>query len=354
MRERQTSEAKTEPPTQKRLRDLRRKGQVAKSSDVPATAALIGGVCFLLLAGGHMIGRLNRILERAAGADFRALGDTQVLVQWTAEMLLEIVWLTVPIVLVLTVIGTLAGFLQVGPVFAGEQVKPQLSRVDPIAGAKRLFSMRTLVELGKLLLKATALAAVVWFTTRHALPTLLQSHWLPLSGLMPLALWLLQILCWCAVACFIAITAFDLWFQKWEFLRRNRMSVQEVRREHKETEGDPHLRRRRRQLHREAAEAGMLLDVRKASVVIVNPTHIAVALYYQDGETDLPVVVAKGEGELARAIRRVAEEEGIPIVHDVDLARRLRADAAIDQYIPEELIEPVAAVLRWARDLGRP
>jgi type III secretion protein U len=129
------------------------------------------------------------------------------------------------------------------------------------------------------------------------------------------------------------------------------MSIEEVRREHKETEGDPHIRVRRRQLHREAGEAGMLTGVRKASVVVVNPTHIAVALYYQAGETDLPVVVAKGEGELARAIRRIAEEEGIPIVHDVDLARRLRADAPVDQYIPEELIEPVAAVLRWARDL---
>lgn len=354
MREQKTNEAKTEPPTKKRLRDLRRRGEVARSADVPATAAVICGVCFMLLAGEHMIDRLNRILERAASADFRALDDTKLLGQWTSQMLLEVIWLTVPIVLTLAVIAALIGFLQVGPVFSGEQVKPKLSRVDPIAGAKRVFSTRTLVELLKLLLKAAVLAAVVWFTTRSALPTLLQSHLLPLSGILPLAFQLVEILCWSAVVCFIAIAAFDLWYQKWQFLRRNRMSVQEVRREHKEMEGDPHIRRRRRQLHREAAEAGMLADVRKASVVVVNPTHIAVALYYQEGETDLPVVVAKGEGDLARAIRRVAEEEGIPIVHDVDLARRLRADAPVDQYIPEELIQPVAAVLRWARDLGRP
>lgn len=354
MRERKTNEAKTEPPTQKRLRDLRRKGHVARSADVPATVAVVGGVCFLLLAGEHMFERLNRILERAAGADFRALDDAHALVQWTSQMLLEVFWLTAPIALGLSVLAALAGFLQVGPVFSGEQVKPQLSRIDPIAGAKRVFSTRTLVDLLKLVLKAAVLAAIVWFTTRNALPTLLQSHLLSVSGILPLALRLIAILCWYAVACFVAIAAFDLWFQKWQFFRRNRMSVQEVRRENKEIEGDPHIRRRRRQLHRETAEAGMLMDVRKASVVVVNPTHIAVALYYQEGETDLPVVVAKGEGDLARAIRRVAEEEGIPIVHDVDLARRLRADAPVDQYIPEELIEPVAAVLRWARDLGRP
>ena len=354
MREQKTNEARTEPPTKKRLRDLRRKGEVAKSADVPATAAVIGAVCFMLLAGEHMIQRLNRILERAASADFRALENPQVLGQWTAQMLLEVIWLTVPIVLVLNVIAAVVGFLQVGPVFSGEHVKPKLSRIDPIAGARRVFSTRTLVELLKLLLKAAVLAAVVWFTTRSALPTLLQSHLLPVSGILPLAVRLLEILCWSAVVCFVAIAAFDLWYQKWQFLRRNRMSIQEVRREHKEMEGDPHIRRRRRQLHRETAEAGMLADVRKASVVVVNPTHIAVALYYQEGETDLPVVVAKGEGDLARAIRRVAEEAGIPIVHDVHLARQLRADAPVDQYIPEELIEPVAAVLRWARDLGRP
>ena len=239
-------------------------------------------------------------------------------------------------------------------VFVAEQIKPQVSRIDPMMGMKRIFSMRTLVELIKLIVKATALGAVVWIAAWHALPTLLQSHWLPAAGILPLATRMLEILGWCALVSFIALAAFDLWYQKWEFLRQNRMSIDEVRREHKETEGDPHVRNRRRQLHREANEASMLAGVRKASVVVVNPTHIAVALYYEMGETDLPVVVAKGEGELARAIRKVADEEGIPIVHNVDLARRLRSEAPVDQYIPEELIEPVAAVLRWARDLQRP
>lgn len=354
MSERETSQAKTEPPTPKRLRDLRRKGQVAKSPDIGATAGIIAGLGALLLAGEQLVNRLNHVLERSATADFKALDDTRVLVQWIADMLIEMAWMTLPIVLVAIVVGVLAGYLQVGPVFSTEQIKPQLSRINPVMGVKRVFSMRTFVELIKLIVKATVLGAVVWVTAWHALPTLLQSHWLPAAGILPLATRMLEILGWCAIASFIAIAAFDLWYQKWEFLRQNRMSIDEVRREHKETEGDPHVRNRRRQLHREANEASMLAGVRKASVVVVNPTHIAVALYYEMGETDLPVVVAKGEGELARAIRRVAEEEGIPIVHNVDLARRLRSDAPVDQYIPEELIEPVAAVLRWARDLQRP
>lgn len=354
MSERETSQAKTEPPTAKRLRDLRRKGQVAKSPDVGATAGLIAGLGALLVAGEQLVDRLSRVLERSATADFKTFDDTQVLVQWSADMLIEMAWITLPVVLIAIVVAMLAGFFQVGPVFSTEQIKPQVNRINPVTGFKRVFSMRTFVELLKLIVKALVLGGVVWVAAWHALPTLLQSHWLPVAGVLPLATRMLEILGWCAIAAFIAVAAFDLWFKKWEFIRRNRMSIDEVRREHKETEGDPHVRNRRRQLHREANEAGMLAGVRKASVVVVNPTHIAVALYYEMGETDLPVVVAKGEGELARAIRKVAEEEGIPIVHNVDLARRLRSEAPVDQYIPEELIEPVAAVLRWARDLQRP
>jgi type III secretion protein U len=352
--EQESSQAKTEPPTQKRLRDLRRKGQVAKSPDVSATVAIIVGVCFFVFAGNFIMDRIERVLDTAASADFRALMDPQALSQWTAQMLLEVVWITLPIIVVLVVVAAVTSFIQVGPVFASEQVTPKLERIDPIAGIKRLFSIRTFVELCKLFVKAALLTAVIWLTARHALPALLQSHWLRVEGLLPLALRLLKTLCWFAIAAFIAVAAFDLWFQKWEFLRRNRMSIEEVRREHKEVEGDPLMRHRRKQLHREAVEVSMLGNVRRANVVVVNPTHIAVALFYEAGETDLPLVVAKGEGELARAIRKIAEEEGIPIMHDVDLARRLRSDAPVDQYIPEELIEPVAAVLRWARDLQRP
>jgi type III secretion protein U len=351
---RESSQAKTEPPTQKRLKDARKRGEVAKSPDVAATVAVIAGIVFLTIGGGALLDRLRAVLDRSAGLDFRTLDSPQALIQWTQQMLLEAVWITVPVVVVLAAVGVLVGFFQVGPVFAAEQIKPQLSRINPIEGFKRLFSMRSVVELLKLTVKTAALFTIIWVTVRSALPELLRSHWLPDSGVLPLTLYLLRTLCWSAIVIFVAIAAFDLWFQNWDFRRRQRMSVEEVRREHKELEGDPHLRGRRRQLHREVGEASMLGNVRRASVVVVNPTHIAVALYYQPGETDLPVVVAKGEGELARAIRRVAEEEGIPVLHNVDLARQLRAEAPIDQYIPEQLIEPVAAVLRWARNLQRP
>lgn len=353
MNERDSTQAKTEPPTRKRLQDLRKRGQVAKSPDLASTAAIVCGIVFFAIGGAHLLQRMTSLIDRAVSADFRTLEKSRLL-EWLREMSMELIWASLPLLAVLMVVIALVGYLQIGPVFSMQQVQPQLSRINPVQGIKRIFSLQSVIELIKLLVKAALLTAVVWVVIRSSLPDLMQSHWLPTGGILPLSLHFFWILCWSAIVIFIALAAFDLWFQHWNFRRRNRMSIMEVRREHKESEGDPHIRSRRRGLHREVSEAAMLDSVRKANVVVVNPTHIAVALYYESGETDLPVVVAKGEGEMARSIRRIAEEEGIPIMHNVDLARRLRSGAPLNQYIPEELIEPVAAVLRWARDIQRP
>ena len=351
MNDKDSSQSKTEPPTHKRLRDLRKKGEVAKSPDVSATAAVIAGVIYFAVGGGYLLDRLKGIVHSAASADFNALSDPQALLQWMRELFVSALVLVLPFVLILLAASALAGFLQVGAVFSMEPIKPQLTRLNPVEGVKRLFSLRNLVELAKLLVKTLVLTVVVVLLVRYSLPTLLRSHWLEVGSILPLALRFFSLLAWSALACFIAIAAFDVWFQNWDYRRRNRMSIDEVRREYKEMEGDPHIRGRRRQLHREVGTANMLQNVRKAKVVVVNPTHVAVALYYEAGETDLPVVVAKGEGDLAAQIRRIAEEEGIPILRNVDLARRLQATAPLDQYIPDDLIEPVAAVLRWVRQI---
>lgn len=349
-----SSQAKTEPPTAKRLRDLRKKGDVARSPDVPATAAVIAAVVFMAVSGMHFLDGLNALLNRVLSADLRALesGQTLGVADWARNLMTDAAWLVLPLVLVLIAASLLSGFLQVGAIFSTTPVKPQLSRVNPVAGAKRLFSLRMLVELLKLLLKTVLLGGAIWLIAMRMLPTLLRTHYAHSGVILPLALHSIQLLAWASVACFLAIAAFDLYFQAWDYRRRNRMSIEEVRREVRETEGNPQLRQRRRQLHREVNEATMLESVRRAQVVVVNPTHIAVALHYQPGETDLPIVVAKGEGDMARQIRRIAEEEGIPVLHNVDLARRLQSGAPVGQYIPDELIEPVAAVLRWVRELG--
>jgi type III secretion protein U len=349
-----SSQAKTEQPTVKRLRDLRKKGDVAKSADVPATVVVLVAVIYFSLAGTQFLTRLTALLQKAATTDFRTLDSPSSVADWTHSVLLEAWHLTWPLVLVLVAASALASFLQVGAVFSFEAVKPQLSRASPMEGMRRLFSRRSVIELVKLIVKTLLLIAVFWLLSRQLISTLLQSHWLQTAQLLPLGTSVLGILSWAALCGFILITTFDVWFQRWDYRRRNMMTIDEVRREQREMEGDPQIRSRRRQLHQEVANATMLSNLRRANVVVVNPTHIAVALYYETGETDLPIVVAKGEGELAREIRRIAEQEGIPVMQNIDLARRLQATAPVDQYIPDELIEPVAEVLRWARSIGRP
>lgn len=349
----QSTQAKTERPTIKRLRDLRKKGDVPKSADVPATAVVLVAVIYFSLAGAQFVTGLTALLEKAATTDFRTLDSAASVADWTRGFLLEGVNLIWPFVLVLILASALASFLQVGGVFSFEAIKPQLSRASPMAGLKRIFSRQSVVELLKLTVKTLLLIAVIWLLGRQLISTLLQAHWLSTAQLLPLSMRALGILSWAALAGFLLITIFDIWFQRWDYHRRNMMTIEEVRREHREMEGDPQIRSRRRQLHQEVSNATMLQNLRRANVIVVNPTHIAVALYYEAGETDLPIVVAKGEGELAREIRRIAEEEGIPVMRNVDLARRLQATATVDQYIPDELIEPVAEVLRWARSLAR-
>jgi type III secretion protein U len=349
MSDKNSTQAKTEQPTRKRLRDLRKKGQVAKSRDIPATAVMLAAVVYLMISGPSLLDGINEILGRAAGMDFKTLDDIGSMSRSIKAAVVDAVLLVLPMVLVLIAVSALSAFLQVGSSFSMDPATPQLSRINPFEGFKRVFSMASVIELLKLLVKTAVLTMIVWFIVRRSLPLLLSSRWTQFGSILPLAFHVLSGLLWWALTCFIAIAGFDLWFQNWNFQRQNRMTREDVKKENKEVEGDPHIKNRRRQLHREVNTANMLESVRKASVVVVNPTHIAIALYYEAGETDLPVVVAKGEGFLAREIRRIAEEERIPILRSVDLARRLQEGAPLDQYIPEEFIEPVAAVLRWVR-----
>ena len=149
------------------------------------------------------------------------------------------------------------------------------------------------------------------------------------------------------------LAALDFFFQKWQFTKNNMMSKDEIKREYKESEGDPLIKSKRKQLHQELINQNSLQKVRKAKVLVVNPTHYAVALDYEKDKTPLPVILAKGQGELALRMMEVARQEGIPIMHNVSLAQSLYAEGTEDSYIPRELIGPVAEVLRWAQSLGK-
>jgi type III secretion protein U len=207
------------------------------------------------------------------------------------------------------------------------------------------------VELLKTIVKTVVIAFVVKIAVEENLGLLLSIPYGGLEGIAPVAGSLFSALIFRVAPVFLVVAAVDYTFQRYQYIKGLKMSKDEVKREYKEMEGDPQIKGKRKQLHQEMAMSGTLEGVRKAQVVVTNPTHVAVALIYDEKKTPLPIIAGMGEGFLAQRIIEVAKEEGIPIMQNVPLARALLHDGAENEYIPADLIRPVAEVLRWAQQL---
>ncbi len=264
-----------------------------------------------------------------------------------------LLWLSIPLLALAVFLGLIVEFLQVEPVTTLKKVTPNVAQLNPTEGIKKMFSMDNVVELVKSVFKSAALILIGLYVLRGMLPDLLQLPYAPPAA-MGSAIWhgLLRIGVW-TIFVFFFVSVLDAAYQKFSFLKQMRMSRRDIRQEVKENEGDPYIKQRRRQLHQEWSQQNMLNAVRGSNVVVTNPTHIAVALQYEHGVTDLPVVVAKGEGHTAEMIKQAAEEAGVPILENVALARGLHEKAVLDDYISSEFFEAVAEVLRWAEGMRR-
>lgn len=340
---------RTEEPTSKRLKDARKDGDVHKSRELSST------VIVLVWLGAAWM--LTPIYYRYLEALFEAMFDAmqrpgvEAMTMALEKGFIVFVLLTVPVMLFAGIIGLFTDYIQVGSVFAPKKVKPDISRLNPAEGIKNMFSKDNLVEVIKSIAKTTGLAVIFLIVLWSLLPHYIElplgqpgnigtAHW---QGLLRMGAW--------TVFVFFFVSALDAFWQRHSFIKRLRMSRRDIRQESKENEGDPQIKGRRRQLHQEWAQQNMLHSVRKSSVVVTNPTHIAVALHYENGETDLPVVVAKGEGHDAAMIRQAAEEAGVPIMQNVELARGLHEKVELDDYISADFFQAVAEVLRWAESI---
>jgi type III secretion protein U len=253
---------------------------------------------------------------------------------------------TLPFIAVSVALGVIASFAQVGFNLSFEPISPKFDKLNPAEGLKKLFSVRSFIDFLKMVVKAIALAAVLWVLIEGMVPLLVGATYFDPAGVGLLG-WksIIKLL---AAGCvvFIVIGPVDFGLQLWLFKRDQKMSKDEVKREHKESEGDPQLKGQRKQLAQEMATSPPEKRVPGASVVVTNPTHYAVALRYEAGETPLPIIVAKGMDAEAMRIRAIAEKAGVPIVGNPPLARALHK-LELDDPIPEELFEAVATVLRW-------
>jgi flagellar biosynthesis protein FlhB len=350
----ESSGEKTEQPTQKRLRDARKKGQVAKSQDLSSAVLLLAAVGLLWLAGNFLGGyALETIREQYQTATtFKGDMSEEVVFSAFGRGLFSFALILTPLFVVVWVFAFAVNYLQVGSIFAPEAVKPKFSELNPAAGFKNKFlKLRPYVELLKTLFKMIITAVVAVWVLWAAREDVVLLGTKPIDEAVAYAFALVVEIGFKIAIVFLILGGIDFFLQRYLHRRDMQMTKHDVKQEYKETEGNPLIKSQRRALHRELLAAGMAAAVQKADVVVANPTHVAVALKYDRGEHNAPVVTARGADLMAAQIRKLARESNIPIARDVPLARALY-EIELEEEIPEELFEAVALVLRRVYDLA--
>jgi flagellar biosynthetic protein FlhB len=340
----QTGE-RTEQASGRRLEEAHRKGQVANSRDVSAAVSLLGTLAVAGLFGAQAVTILasgtRHWLATAASTSVTEATMPVILMRMGQDVLI----LAVPFGLILLALGAGSHILQSGWVWSTERLEWDPSRMSPIAGLKRMVSLRSVVEMAKAFLKILVIGAAVYWSVKdevETLPLMLQMQ--PEQALFRAGRLAFSATAWVA-GVVLMIAAVDYAFQWWQHRRDLRMTRDEVKRELRDTEGDPLIRSRIRTLQRQAARRRMMQEVPKSDVVITNPTHLAVALRYDGTKMSAPVVVAKGAGFIAERIREVAQKHGIPIIENKPLARSLHKLVDLGREIPEQLYQAVAEIL---------
>ena len=342
---------RTEQASPRRREEARQKGQVARSPEVASAAILLASTILFYFCSGGMVERLmdlTRWTLRECGSTAVNLNNIHNLLwAWSWKLFLVMA----PLLLTVVIAGILANYLQFGFVFSYDSLAPKLEKIDPIKGFQRLFSMRSLVELVKSLLKMAIVGAIVWYTlkdeTQNLIPLMEESLWGILVYTGKVCFKILITTCWVL----IVLAILDYLYQRWEFEKGLRMSRQEMKDEFKQSEGDPLVKSRIRRIQREVARKRMMASVPKADVVITNPTHLAVAIHYDPDKMYAPTVVAKGAGFVAERIREIARAHNVPVIENKPVAQLLYKTVDVDRAIPEDLYRAVAEILAYVYGL---
>ena len=346
---------KTEDPTPKKIEEARKRGQVALSREVNNWVMLFAATLLIGLFAFPVLGRLQVLMREyiAQAHNFPVMpeGFSTVLGGLFGDVF---ILLLLPFIILIAA-AFLAPFLQVGPLIAPEVIKPDLSKISPLKGVQRLFSMRSLVEFAKGILKISVVGVIGTIIIYPYFDRF--EHFIDLeTGAAVAELQYLVLKMMAGILIFlIVIAVIDLVYQRYEYYKKMRMSKQELKDEYKQTEGDPHVKGRLRQLRAQKARQRMMQSVPSADVVITNPTHFSIALKYDPETMGAPVCVAKGMDDLALRIREVAKEHDIIIYESPPLARTLYDTVEIDDTIPQEHFKAVAEVISYVYKMrGRP
>lgn len=343
--------SKTEDPSPRKLSKAHEKGQNAQSQEIKHWTMLLGGTIALMVLGPKLAADMQIVIFKFIEAPEAIPTDTEHLRLVFADVSRALLWVLAPVFGLLMVFALGATIGQSGLIWAPSKIEPELSKISPLAGFKRMFSVRSLVEFTKSIVKLSVVGAVAFGVS---MPLLKDLELLPLKEFTFSLDRLLAVsvrLAVATVAVMTVIAAVDYAYQKFAFLKQMRMSKQEVKDEHKQSEGDPQIKARIRKLRTERARRRMMAAVPKADVVITNPTHFSVALEYKMESMTAPKVIAKGVDSLAFRIREIAKANDVPLVENPPLARALYASVKIDEEIPVEHYKAVAEVIGYVMRL---
>lgn len=336
---------KTEQATPFKLQEAKKRGQVAKSLDINSFLLLAGMLAVFYVWGRQFLDSGLR-LERAVLSQAQALAyDAPALLAWTGEITLAAGRLLAPVLLAAIVLAVLSNLFQTGPVFSFFPLKPDVQRLNPVQGFKRVFSVRLLFEGLKSLLKLALFGAVAYTVVVAALPAIIGMVQQDPRGYVDTLFDQVVALVFKLLLVVMLVALLDLLYTRWDYGKKLRMSRREMKEEVKRREGDPQVRAKIRQLQQEAAKRSQSVGrVPEADVLITNPTHLAIALRYERGLMPAPRVIAKGAGELALAMRAMAAKHGVSIVEQRGLAQKLFAEVDLDRMVPEALYAPIAQI----------
>ncbi len=342
----QSSGEKTEQPTPKRLRESREKGQVGKSTEVTTTISLFSVIAYLIVSWdsnfAKLVALMDQFAELATRPNFRASAGEGVYGLFSGFM-----DLILPLLGVALVAGIFGNFVQFGFLWSFENIMPKLSKISPGEGFKRIFSKKQVVQVLKSLFKITLLSTMLYFVVTHSIGAYINSLACGLPCITNITAGIVKLLLGVAFLAFVGVAIVDFIFEKHTHIKSLMMTKDEVKREHKESEGSPEIKGERRRISQEILTSDNLAATRKSSAVIVNPTHYAVALSYRPDEVAVPLVVAKGLDLTALGMREEAEKAGVPIFANVRLARLLYAEVETDELIPQDLFSAIAEILVW-------
>jgi flagellar biosynthetic protein FlhB len=339
---------RSENATPFKLEKARKEGMVAKSADINAAALLAALVGTVYALGPDQLQAAVKLQQSVLTNIARIEWSVDGIATWLTQLVLGALQIVAPLFLVLAITAILVNLVQTGPLFSAKPLSPDMNRLNPATGFKRVFSMRTLYESGKGIFKLVILAAVAYFAIADLIPGLVGlSHLEPRSyakTLLGLSAGVMVKM----VAAMVLLAVLDFSYTRWEYAKRMRMSRRDVRDEVKQREGDPRIRARLRELRKEMLKRSKAMrQLPSADVLITNPTHIAVALRYKHGEASAPQLVAKGAGDLARRMREIAGRHQIPIIQNRTLARALFREVDYDGFIPQKLFPHVAKIMVW-------